>query len=37
VQTLEKVAAAVSVAILIAAAIYWIIQIRDVLTLLESA
>jgi hypothetical protein len=37
VRTLEKVAAAASAAILTAAAVYWIIQLRDVLALLEKA
>jgi hypothetical protein len=34
---LEKVAVAAAVAILLSGAIYWIIQIRDVIALLETA
>jgi len=37
VRTLEKVAAAVAAAILVAGAVYWMIQIRDVIALLETA
>lgn len=35
--TLEKVAAVVSAAIILTAAVYWIIQIRGVMEMLEMA
>lgn len=35
--TLEKIAAAVSAAIILTAAVYWIIQIRGAMAMLELA